>query len=247
MSVSKVALAQLPTGCMGTTTVVTCDHTGNPYAATGINVNGNGVDTLSLTLDPTPPGVNVVLNPGANLGNAVNAANSTGPSPPFAGVSINAGDANVTNTSNTRGNNNTGLRIQSAGDATITASGQIMVTGTASDWAILDIVQNGAPGTFGTAMVTYGQPGAPGLGLTTGTLLAAGGLESGGIQADTRGTGDAIINASGNITGFVGAGLSGFYGLIAHSGDTESTPVPPNQPSPLQVTPRYFTTAAQST
>jgi outer membrane autotransporter protein len=71
-------------------------------------------------------------------------------------------------------------------------------------------------------MVTYGQPGTPGLGLTIGIPPASGGLESGGIQADTRGTGDAIVNASGNVTGFSRVGS--FYGLLAHSGDTESTP-----------------------
>jgi hypothetical protein len=205
---------------VGSPFTLNCSPGGNFYPA-GINLPGGSADQLLLTLEP---GVEVVLDPGANLGNAVNAANSTGPSASFADVTLIANNGKVTNVGNPAGANNTGLRIQSAGSATITGSGAIAVDGTASDWAILDIVQNGAPGTSGTAMVTYGSPGAPGAGLSVGNATLPGGLESGGIQADTRGTGDAIINASGNITGFAGAGNSGFYGLIAHSGDTESTP-----------------------
>ena len=213
---SRPALAQC--AFVGGPFTLDCSTGGNPYT-TNINLNGGPTDVLSLTLEP---GV-IVESPG---GNAVNAANTTGPSSSFAGVSLTANNANVTNTSNPAGANNTGLRIQSAGDAIITATGAIAVTGVASDWAILDIGQNGAPATGGTVMVTYGQPGAPGLGLRVGSLAASapGGLESGGIQADDRGNGDAIINAWGDITGFAGAGNSGFYGLIAHADDTESTP-----------------------
>jgi hypothetical protein len=212
LAISGPAEAQ----CFGASFTLTCSGA----FTNNINLNGGPSDTLSITLQP---GV-VVSSPG---GGAVAANNTTGQSPFFAGVSITANNASVTNTSNSSGNNNWGLYIQSAGNATITASGPVAVAGTASDWAIWAIVENGAPGTSGTAMVTYGQPGAPGLGLSTGnlTLSLPGGVESGVIQADNRGTGDAIVDASGNITGFVGAGLSSFYGLLAHSGDAEATGV----------------------
>jgi hypothetical protein len=65
----------------------------------------------------------------------------------------------------------------------------------------------------------------PGQGLNVGNSLAPGGSESTGIQADNRGNGNASIDASGNITGVVGSGSSGFYGLIAHAGDSEATGV----------------------
>jgi hypothetical protein len=160
-------------------------------------------------------------------GNAVNLANLAGA--PFTSgesATLTAGDAAVTNITNPGGANNTGLRIQSAGSAIITASGAIAVDGTASDWAILDIAQGQtAPvmSTPVTAMVTYGSPGAPGPGLSVGSLTLPGGTESGGIQADNRGNGDAIVNASGNITGVGGAGFAGFYGLLAHANDIFST------------------------
>ena len=57
----------------------------------------------------------------------------------------------------------------------------------------------------------------PGLGLSA----SPSGNESGGIQADNRGNGNAIVAASGNVT-VSGPGL-GVYGLLAHAGDTEAT------------------------
>src|SRR5262245_35346162 len=47
--------------------------------------------------------------------------------------------------------------------------------------------------------------------------LKSSGVESGGIQADNRGVGDAIIDASGNVEVVSGNGV---YGLLAHTGDS---------------------------
>jgi hypothetical protein len=51
-----------------------------------------------------------------------------------------------------------------------------------------------------------------------------GGNESGGIQADNRGIGNATIDASGTITVTPGVGRTGAYGLIAHAGDSLLVP-----------------------
>jgi hypothetical protein len=172
---------------------------------------------LNITLHQGVPVPDVfAISPG---GGAVNAANATGPSSPdFAPVTITANNAEITNNSFPTSGNQTGLRIQSAGSATITASGPITVAGGGSSWAILDIAQGG----LGPAMVTYGQPNAPGLGITVGPL----GPESGCINVNNRANGNAIIDSSGDITGFAGAGQSGFYGLIARAGDNTSVAVP---------------------
>jgi hypothetical protein len=174
----------------------------------------------------------IVQSPG---GDAVNLANASGPGPSGAPATLTANGAIVTNTSNAAGNNNTGLRIQSGGGTTITGSGKIDVLGTASDDAILAIALGTNTAAPATVRVTYGVPGPPGsLGLGGG--LSSSGLESAGIQADNRGVGDAVIDASGNITGVLGAGQSGFYGLLAHSGDAEATGV--NYPGSASV--HYF-------
>jgi hypothetical protein len=152
------------------------------------------VDNASLHLTLQPGGVQV-LSPG---GDAVDLANTTVPSTFGAPLSITANDASITNTSNGGGDNNTGLRIQSAGSATITASGPIAVNGNASDDAILAIIEGNNPANApADVRVTYGTPQAPGQGLSSS------GSESSGIQADNRGNGNASIEASGNITGLV--------------------------------------------
>jgi hypothetical protein len=88
------------------------------------------------------------------------------------------------------------------------------VDGTASDWAILDFAMPNTGQVPHVASVTYSGPG-----LDVGSSNRPGGVESGGIQADNRGFGNAIIDASGNVTVVAGPGLSGVYGLLAHSGD----------------------------
>ena len=73
------ALAQ----CVGTPDNVTCSPGGNPYA-TGINVNTANTP-INLTLQP---GVNVTIPAGSPGVNAVNAANTTGPTATSAPVTI---------------------------------------------------------------------------------------------------------------------------------------------------------------
>jgi hypothetical protein len=146
LGVSEPALAQ----CSGPTTAVTCNATGNTYSspiagnpyqsnpAGGINVdtvNGLGGTAINLTLES---GVNVVIPAGPGGVNAVNAANTTGLTVGSADITISATDVTINNTANPGGNNQTGLRIQSSGDARITATNAtIDVNGTASDFAIL--------------------------------------------------------------------------------------------------------------
>ena len=96
LGVSQPALAQ----CSGPTTGVTCTTTGNNYsspiagnpyqsnAGGGINDNTNnglGGTPVILTLDP---GVNVTIPTGSGGVNAVNAANTTGPTAASAPITI---------------------------------------------------------------------------------------------------------------------------------------------------------------
>jgi outer membrane autotransporter protein len=178
--------------------------------------NGAGGFPINLRLDGT--GAPVIVNsPG---GNAVNATNSTGVTAGSANIAIIADGVTINNTANSGGNNQTGLRIQSSGDAIITATNTtIDVNGTASNFPILAFAMPNLTGLSHVASVTWSGPQ-----LTTGTTVFGGGTESGGIQADNRGIGNASIVASGNITGTPGVSGAGFYGLIAHSGDSLLAP-----------------------
>jgi hypothetical protein len=167
------------------------------------NINNNANITLQ-------PGV-TVASPG---GDAVNAANNP-PANPAVDITITANDP-VTINNNQSVGSNTGLRIQSSGAAIINATNTtIGVGGLDSDWAIWAIAQPNTLGTSQLASVTWNGPQ-----LTTGGVGIPSGNESGGIQADNRGIGNATIDASGNITVF--PGRTGHYGLIAHAGDTEN-------------------------
>jgi outer membrane autotransporter protein len=167
---------------------------------------------INLTLDP---GV-IVNSPG---GNAVNAANTTGTTASGADIAINANGtaANpiiINNTANPGGNNQSGLRIQSSGSASITATNTtISVNGTQSDNGIWAIVLPNTTPTPHAASVTWSGPSITSIG-----------ANSTGIQADNRGVGDAAIVASGNISGSVGtpSGFT-FLGLDATAADTNST------------------------
>jgi hypothetical protein len=224
LGISEPALAQ----CSGPLDNVKCTVTGNTYSSAvagnpyqtsaGINVNAVGTpnQVLMVTLDQ---GVQVVIPSGFPGTNAVNLANIAGPPfPPGASATLLAPNVTITNIDNSTSANVTGLRIQSAGSAIIgttanPVSGQIDVAGTASEDAILAIVQGNNPvSANAVASVTYSGPG-----------LTSSGTESTGIQADNRGNGNATIVASGNITGTPGVGGSGFYGLIAHAGDSVFT------------------------
>ena len=194
----------------------TCTPALNPYGA-GIGYdtnNGLGGTPITLTLQS---GVNVVIPAGAPvIGGAVNAANTTAPTTPnSADISIIANGVTIDNSANSGTSDNTGLRIQSSGAATITATNSnIDVLGTASDDAILAIIEgDNPPSAPKDVTVTW-----------TGQHLTSSGQNSTGIQADNRGFGNASIDASGNISGSVGAsdGFT-FLGLDAVAGDDTPT------------------------
>ena len=93
---------------------------------------------LSVTLQS---GVNVTIPVGSPGVNAVNLANTGGVTAGAATLTITADGVNILNNNNPGGANQTGLRIQSSGDAIIRATNTaIDVNGTASDWAILSFV-----------------------------------------------------------------------------------------------------------
>ena len=199
------ALAQ----CAGPASNTVCTPGGNTYPG-GINVdtnNGLGGAPINLTLQS---GVVVDIPAGAGGVNAVNAANTTGVSADSANITINAADLTINNAANPTTSNNTGLRIQSSGDAIINATNTtINVAGTASEDAIVAFAMPNLTGIPHLAGVTWSGPG-----------LSSSGTEATGIQADNRGIGNATIVASGNVTGTAGVAGSGFYGLIAHAGDS---------------------------
>jgi outer membrane autotransporter protein len=205
----SAALAQ----CAGPASNTVCTPGGNTYPG-GINVdtnNGLGGAPINLILQP---GVIVDIPAGAGGVNAVNAANTTGVSAGSANITITADDLIINNAANPGTSNNTGLRIQSSGDAIINATNTtINVAGTAGENAIVAFAMPNLTGIPHLASVNWSGPG-----------LSSSGTESTGIQADNRGIGNAAIVASGNITGTAGVAGAGFYGLIAHSGDSLLVP-----------------------
>jgi autotransporter family porin len=166
----------------------------------------------------------VTLQPGVSItspgGAAVNLQNNTGSLANGPSTTINANGTAaspivIDNTANPGGGSNWGLTNHggSSGASVINATNtKIDVNGTASDAGIWAISYGTSPSNV--VSVTYDA------GVTSG--ITSSGSEGTGIQADNRGFGDAIINASGNITGVVGVGLSAFYGLIAHAGDNQA-------------------------
>jgi hypothetical protein len=112
--------------------------------------NGLGGTAINLGL---LPGVNVQLPLGPGGFNAVNAANTTGVTSGSANITITADTVTINNASNPLSNNNTGLRIQSSGNAIINATNTtIGVSGTDSDWAILAFAM---PNTLGRLLDLY--------------------------------------------------------------------------------------------
>jgi hypothetical protein len=207
LGLSEPALAQ----CAGPASNTICAPGGNPYP-TGINVNtdnGLGGAPIGLTLQS---GVNVTIPAGSPGVNAVNAANTTGITAGSADITITADGVTINNANNPGGANQTELRIQSSGAAIINATNTTIDTnGTASDWGILAFAMPNQTGASHAASVTW-----------SGQHLTSSGTESGGIQADNRGVGSAIIVASGNINVVAGAGVGNGttqYGLLAHAGD----------------------------
>jgi hypothetical protein len=184
-----------------------------PPATPIINVDANSGTPINLTLQS---GVNVVIPAGPGGVNPVNATNTGGVSINSADITINADGVTINNAANPSSNNNTGLRIQSSGAATITATNTtINVAGTASDWAILAFAMPNLTGLPHDASVTWSGPS-----LTS----AATSIEGGGIQADNRAIGNAIVVASGNINVTGPGNFPTQYGLLAHAGDSLLAP-----------------------
>jgi hypothetical protein len=212
LGISELALAQTCTPAQPNPDPATGNASCTGTFNSNINFNtgnGSGGTPINLTL---LPGV-IVNSPG---GDAVTAANTTGVTAGSANITITADDVTIHNTANplTPNSNNTGLRIQSSGDAIVNATNTtIDVNGTASNWAILVFAHPNEMGASHAASVTWSGPQ-----LTTGNTVFGGGNESGGIQANNRGIGNATIVASGNIAVTPGVGFSGVYGLIAHTG-----------------------------
>jgi hypothetical protein len=207
LGVSEPARAQVCTPPQPTPDPVT----GNATCTGAFNSNIN-YNTVNTPIHLTASGVSVT-SPG---GDAVNAANSTAPGIFGADVTLTANNATIHNTS-VSGDNNTGLRIQDAGSATITATNTnidvLAAVGTVSNDGILAIIEGNNPANAPEDVtVTW-----------TGQHITSSGGNSTGIQADNRGNGNASIDASGDISGRVGTS-SGFtfLGLDAVAGDTPS-------------------------
>ena len=132
-----------------------------PPALTSIPIN----TPIAVTLQP---GVKVVIPAGSPGVNAVNAANTTGPTATSANITITADGVTINNNNNPTGNNQTGLRIQSSGNATIKATNStINLSGTASDWGLYAIVLDG------------GAPHNASVNLIRGTVVTSSGTEVG--------------------------------------------------------------------
>jgi fibronectin-binding autotransporter adhesin len=215
LGVSEPALAQVctPVANGGTLTAGAPSTTATGTFDTNINFGG-------ITTPPPPPfppvTLTLTLAPGvidnSPGGNAVNVANTGGPSTsPGVAVTITADGATITNTTNTGGMVQSGLRIQSSGDAVINATNTtIDVNGTGGGNNAIWAISYGQVSPVQGASVTW-----------TGPSITSMGANSTGIQADNRGVGNASIDASGNISGKVGT-ASGFtfLGLDAVAGDT---------------------------
>ena len=207
LGVSEPALAQTCTPVSNPGTLAAASPSTNCTGTFNTNINFGGPTTpppsvLTLTLQS---GGVIVNSPG---GDAINLANSTGGIATIGtSATLTANDVTVSNTSSPNTPNQSGLRIQTSGSATITASGQISVIGAQSTNAIWAIVlPSSDPNTV--ASVVYNGPGVTSVGTTFSTV----------IQADNRGTGPSIIDAAGNMTGVaLGSAASGVTGLFASS------------------------------
>jgi hypothetical protein len=215
LGVSEPALAQCtPLDASGNATCAAGNYTTPPLPPgtfpapiTYDTNNGLGGTPINLTLQS---GVNVLIPAGAPGINAVNAANTTGTNASSAPISITANGTAadpiiINNTANPGTSNNTALRIQSSGAAIINATNTtIGVAGTASDWAILAFAMPNLTGLPHDVSVNWSGPS-----LTS----AATSIEGGGIQADNRAIGNAIVVASGNINVTGPGNLPTQYGL----------------------------------
>jgi hypothetical protein len=230
----RIALALLAASCLAPLSLglsepalaQTCTPVDNPGSAAQPSTSCTGTFNTNIGFSgpqtPPPPLLTVTLQPGVSVtspgGAAVNLENNTGSVANGPSTTINAnGTAQnpivINNTANPGGSNNWGLTNQggSSGASVINATNtKIDVNGTDTDSGIWAISYGASPSNV--ASVTYDA------GVTSGITVR--GFNSTGIQADNRGLGNAIIDASGNINGVVGGGpSSNFFGLIAHAGD----------------------------
>ena len=199
LGVSEPALAQVcvpPPSTPDASGNATCTGAFNTSIAYSAIAN----QTLHVTLAPP---VSVTL---AAPGIAVDLNNFNNPGSPIL-LSANGATINVAG--------DRGLSIESvSANATITASGQIDVTGFGGGNHAIKAFVNTGPGD---ASVTYGVPGAPGQ-LLPGADLSSSGTNSTFIQAETL-NGNARIDASGNMSSS-GQSNDLFFGLFAQTGAT---------------------------
>src|SRR5262245_36201739 len=189
---------------------------------TNINFGGPPSPPPSLSSLTLQQGL-IVNSPGGNAVNIQNTFNATDGS--GASATINANDATITNISNPGGNSQSALRLVVSGNATVTASGIINVTGTNSTNAIFSTVLTQVPGWV--ASVTYDGPLAgPGITATGGansTLIQA--CANDGCQyVNTFADANANIVAAGNLTGIgpsgpVGFGIGGLFAVAGGFGN----------------------------
>ena len=213
---AATALAPLSLALSEPALAQTCTPVANPGNLTAAQPSTSCTGTFNTNINyggpttPQPPLLTLELQPGVSVinpgGNAVNLANTTGAINTIGtDATLTANNATITNITNSA--NNSALRIQTNGNATITASGPIEVSGTQSTNAIWAIVLPSSVPTV--SKVVYDGPGVKATGTTFSTV----------IQAQNDGTGDSIIDARGNITGVaLGSAANGITGLFASSG-----------------------------
>jgi hypothetical protein len=211
---AATALAPISLG-ISDPALATCTPPPPNASGTAICTAGN-YSNINYNTGSTALGLNLTLLPGVMVqsavgnGNAVSVFNiSQVPNPPTSAT--NTITATGTVITGNGGGNQAGLIVQSSGNAVIDARNtSVDVTGTGpSNNAIFAITY----GNSTVASVIYDA------GATAG--ITSSGANSTGIQAGNRGTGNASIDASGNISGNVGTpnGFT-FLGLDAVAGDT---------------------------
>src|SRR6516165_5516573 len=211
LGLSQPALAQT-CGPLDASGSVTCTTVGNPYAGR-INYGNTGVPT-TVTLQQ---GVQV----STNVDQAVAVSTGTGPGSGLPATLI-ANNAAVS--TNSPGGLTSALFLHPIlGSATITASGIMNAAGTGNTNAIWAATFSSVPGDV--ASVTYTGAAAPGIidinatGGSNSTLIQA--CVNSGCGFGSGPDGNAIINATGNLTGVFGN--SGFGLTAPAAGNGTST------------------------
>jgi autotransporter family porin len=156
------------------------------------NINFGGVTTPPTTLQTVTLSGAQVFIPAGSGPDAVNFDNSAGGAIATLGSSaaLTAVNSSILNTANPGAGSASGLRIQTNGNATITATNTpIAVIGAGNTNGIWSIVLPSSDPTTATKVV-YTGPG----------ITVAGGANSTAIQAENRGNGSASIDAAGNFT-----------------------------------------------